>query len=177
MVAPGREEFGPCCEAAAQGLLRGARDLFRRRSIRRRICDRPSGCRHSDPVKDHGIVALQGIHGRMDFHARRRLPGTLRSRDGQVDFGWDNIGEIEELESALVGDDCCLPAEGEPSGNDLLVERRGEPGESVQATPRAQEMSLAGMVGEHVPVEIVTAGSLPWGITPFLWCEVEELVV
>ena len=85
--------------------------------------------------------------------------------------------QIEELESALVGDDCCLPAEGEPSGNDLLVERRGEPGESVQATPRAQEMSLAGMVGEHVPVEIVTAGLLRGEIARLLGCELEELVV
>lgn len=59
-----------------------------------------------------------------------------------------HIGELEQVEGALVRDDSAVPACGQPGGHHLLVPRGGIVAQPVEAAAQADEAPAGGMVGE-----------------------------
>ena len=111
-------------EPSPQRLADGCRDLVGRHARRRDVGDRPRRRREPDAVAADDIGLGQRVRRGMDPHARLRHKPPPLPWDRQVDPVGDHIGQAEELEGRLMGDDG-VGRLAQPGGDDLLIRRRG----------------------------------------------------
>ena len=82
------------------------------------------------------------------------LPMAVAAGERQVDLGRDHVGEVVELERALVRDDRDLGAGEHPGGGDVVERRGGVEAKAVESAAGVLEASaLAGVVPEGVAVK------------------------
>jgi hypothetical protein len=86
-----------------------------------RICDGSFGRGHANAVAHDDVSGADGSCGRVNPDARPRAPMALPARDRQVYRVGNDVGEIEQIERALVRDHSHFPAGGEPCGDQFLA--------------------------------------------------------
>lgn len=86
----------------------------------------------------------------MDVYTGRGAQPSLCAWQGDVDLVGDQVGEIEELQRALVGDHAVDARERKPSGDHVTVRRRWKPSHLIDAMPNAlQRVALGSVVGQR----------------------------
>ncbi len=74
----------------------------------------------------------------MELHAVPQPDTALGARHGEVDGVRDHVGEVVQLQGALVGDDRTRITQWQPADHHVLVRAGGEMGQPVEAAPNVQ---------------------------------------
>lgn len=96
----------------------------------------------------------------MDSHAREPGQIPFRAGNGQVHRLGDDVAKVEQVQGALVRNDRAVLAYRQPSRDDLLPIRGWVVAQTVDATAKADEATVLGVVGDEVRLEPAGTGLL-----------------
>ncbi len=141
-------------ETPVDRLVGGAFDLSWIGSRLRCVENRSGSGREPDTIPRREVDRSQRSHGCVDRDAGElREPSPASAEDREVRAVRNHIGEIEQFERALVGDNRGFLADREPGSDDLLPLERRIVTEAVDATMESHEPAGFRVMCDQTAVE------------------------